>query len=305
MVIFKYYSNIFARMKVIECYDVGGTQIRGAIFKNGKEIFSKTTATNKYHFISQIEKLSKDLSRCGKSSVVSIGVPGPIADGIVLAAPPLGLKKQLNIKSKLENALNKKVFVENDLNLAVKAELHYGYGRIYKNFYLLTLSTGIGSGIVLEGEPLHGSLGEFGHTVLNLDSKDICICGHKGCWAAYSSGAGIEKRYYCLAGKKASCDEVFNLSSKKEIAKQIVSDARLYNAAGIGAMINAFQVDAIIIMGSLAMNQFSRIIPSKDKIKKFTINKIPEIIPTKLGDQIGILGAYIHAKDCLGKEQYE
>lgn len=286
-------------MEVIECYDVGGTQIRGAIFKNGKELFSKIIATNKSDFISQIEKLSEEFDKYGRSKVVSIGVPGPVVDGVVLSAPPLGVKKQLDIKSKLEKILDKKVFVENDLNLAVKAELHYGYGRIYKNFYLLTLSTGIGSGIVLNGKPIQGTSGEFGHNVLNVNAKDICICGRYGCWTAYSSGGGIENRYYRSTGKKSSCDKIFALSSKEEVAKKVVSDARLYNAAGIGTMINAFQVDAIVIMGSLGLSQYSKIIPTEYETKKFTINKIPKIIPTKLGDKIGVLGAYIHGMECL------
>ena len=79
------------------------------------------------------------------------------------------------------------------------------------------------------------------------------------------------------------------------IADVIISDARRYNAAGIGTMINAFPVDAIIVMGSVGLKQFSKIIPGEEEVREHTINPFPKILKTKLGDRIGVLGAYVHA----------
>lgn len=294
-------------MQFIECYDVGGTNIRAEIFEDKKvrgkpsHSISKNIPTDRKNFVKQIIELSRELNP-NDPSIISIGVPGPVEKGNLLVAPPLGVKEPINLEEKLSKALKKKVLVENDLNLATKAELHYGYGKIYKNFYLLTISTGIGSGLVLDGKIVSGKVGEFGHNTLHMGSEYKCICGHYGCWAAFSAGSGIENRYYDLSNKKITSDKVFKLSklSKEDmIAEIIVADARRYNAAGIGTMINAFSVEAIVVMGSVGLKQFSKIIPNKKEIAYHTVHPIPKILKTKLGDRIGVLGAYIHASNIV------
>ena len=163
-----------------------------------------------------------------------------------------------------------------------------------KNFCLLTLSTGIGVGVVLNGQKTN-NVTEIGHNVIEKDSRFANSCqGHSGCWVSQASGYGIEETL-----KRAGHRKIKDFY-KRDIFHGIINRIKEYNAHGIGNLINAYDPEKIIIMGSLGLKLFEKIIPEKDDIKQYTIIRpIPEIKPTKLGDNIGLLGAYYHAIDKL------
>lgn len=282
---------------LMELYDVGGTWTRGALakytsFTSKLTFFEKIKERTEEDFCAQILRMSPKLRKTSKPSCVSVAVPGPVEGSRLLKVPQLGIKDSIDVAERLE-PLKRHVYVENDMNAAAHAELAAGYGNTYNNFYLLTFSTGIGAGIVLNRTPLKGKSGEFGHNVLGDTYTHECGCGNYGCWGALCSGKGIEnllERYRCL---KMSAEEFF--SQEPEKIKGMLELIHDYNAKGIGTMINSLEVDAIIVMGSLGLNQFDKIIPSQDEIKRYTINPIPPIIPTKLGEDIGLIGAFYSA----------
>lgn len=289
---------------IIECYDIGGTKIKGALIEkaNAYEILCQVQVVsekgNALKLLEQIKFISKHLrskAKIQKIDAVSVGLPGPVKGDLLLSAPPLHLHTPVDITAGLEKIFVEPIFIDNDLNMAVMAELYFG--KKLNNFYLLTLSTGIGAGIVIDSVPLSGSCGEFGHNVLerNFSLANKCSCGRVGCWVAHASGYGIEKTAK-KQGLNISCREVFNLAKEgNPDALKIVEAAKSYNAHGIGNMLNALPVDAIVIMGSLGVKQFKSIIPAKDEIKQYTVNDVPKITPTKLGKDIGIIGAYAYA----------
>ena len=292
-------------MEVIECYDVGGTNIRGALVVSNRPeiILSKSVKTargNPKEILKQILGISTFL-RDSKEKViaVSLGVPGPVVDGIMQKSPPLQLSNPLDFSSKLNREMKEPIYVDNDLNSAAMAELHMGIGKKVKNFNLLAISTGIGVGIVIDGKLLGGACGEFGHDVLERNPKlaNKCSCGRNGCWVAMASGYGIEQTANKEIGN-ITAENLFELyKSGNPIAKKIVKRVRDYNAHGIGNILNAFPADALVVMGSVGLKQFDNIIPLAEEIKKYTINKIPKIVPTKLGEDIGIFGAYFVSKE--------
>lgn len=291
-------------MKVVECYDIGGTNIRGALVNNKPEIVSsksiKTIRGDPKKFLEQILEVSSFL-RDSKEEVtaVSIGVPGPVIDGVMQSSPPLHLNNPLDLSSQLNKKIKEPIYVDNDLNAAARAELHMGIGKEVNNFHLLTIGTGIGVGIIINGKVLGGACGEFGHDVLERNQKlaNRCSCGKIGCWVAMASGYGIEQTAKKEIGEISS-ERLFEIyKSGDSTAKKIVEGVRDYNAHGIGNMLNAFPTDAIVVMGSVGLKQFDAIIPTAQEIKKYTINKVPKIVPTKLGDEIGIFGAYFLSKE--------
>jgi len=300
-------------MKKIECYDVGGTKIRAALIEqraDGKD-FNIVHLTEEKSFggnfsilVEKIHKISECLRKNEtKPDAVSLGFPGPILGDLLINAPPLKISKTINIRKKLEEKFETdKIFLGNDLNLAAKAELVYGEGKKTKNFYLLGIGTGIGVGIIINGEVLQNSCGEFGHDTLERDTKlaNKCLCGRKGCWVAMASGYGIHEIIKKIGIKNIKY--FFKRAEKgEERIDLILERIRDYNAQGIGNMLNAFSLDKIIVMGSVGLRQFEKIIPSKRSIEKYTINRVPEIKPTKLKEDIGIVGAYVHALESLGK----
>jgi glucokinase len=291
-------------MKVIECYDIGGTKIRSALvsINRPKIILSKSVKSIKgdpKKILKQILEISTFL-RKSKNQVIalSIGVPGPVVNGIMQKSPPLHINNPVDFSSELKKMIKQPIYVENDLKAAANAELNMGIGKKVKNFNLLTISTGIGVGIVINGKALSGAYGEFGHDVLERNPKlaNRCSCGKSGCWVSMASGYGIEQTANKQIGK-IDAEHFFELyKSGNSIAKKIVEKVRDYNAHGIGNLLNAFPSDMIVVMGSIGLKQFNNVIPSPKEIKKYTINRIPRIIPTKLGEEIGIFGAYFVAQ---------
>ena len=278
----------------IECYDVGGTWIRGAVFNENGKILKKIKKRTIEDFCSQIKQMHKDLAS-KSSSKISIAVPGPVSDGLLRKAPPLGINYPIDLKKELKE-LGKEIYLENDLNAAVEAELNFGTGKYCDNFYLLTISTGIGVGLVLNKNIIRGTSGEFGHNVLERRNEFLfkCGCGNYGCWASLCGGNGIRNLANKLIGEYLNPTEVFErvkLGDKK--AKDLVRIVKDYNAQGLGIMINAIEVDKIIIMGSIGLEQFHQVIPKYSQIKNYTINKIPKIERTSLGDNICLIGSYL------------
>ncbi|HII15070.1 MAG TPA: ROK family protein [Nanoarchaeota archaeon] len=287
---------------IIECYDIGGTKIKGALIKkaNPYEMICQVQVAsergNPSKLLEQIKSVSKQLRSKANQKIdaVSMGFPGPVKNGILQSAPPLHINAPLDIRAGL-GAGEEPVFVDNDLNMAVMAELYFGNRP--ENFYLLALSTGIGAGIVINGRPMHGSCGEFGHDMLERSPSlaNKCSCGRLGCWVAQASGYGIEETAK-KQGMAVSCQDVFESAKKgSKWAIAIVETAKSYTAHGIGNMLNAFPADAIVVMGTLGIKQFKSIIPPNGEIKQYTINSVPEITATKFGEDIGIIGAYAYA----------
>lgn len=280
---------------LITAIDVGGSWIRVALYSGDKAIRTLRVPSIKSDKVGLLKIIDKTIFTKGfKSDVYSFGFPGPVEEGVLKKAPPLNLEESISEKD-LEGVLRERVYINNDVNNATLAELKYGVGNSINDFVLVTLSTGIGTGIVIDRRVLQGAVGEFGHDVLETEYSlaNTCSCGNKGCWVAQSSGYGVEKTMERI-GKKLKCEEVFK--SDDEEVNMIINNFRdKYNAHGFGNINNAYGTGVIVVMGGLGLGQFDRIIPKVELIKKYTVNEVPAIIKTSLGDNIGLIGAYIYA----------
>jgi len=287
---------------LIEVYDVGGSKVRGAfgMLTSRVVLLERMEKPARSDFYNQILEMSPKLRKNSTPRCVSVCVPGPVDGKTLLKVPQLNLSNPVNLEEKLGSL--GPIYVENDVNAAAYAELNEGIGKEHNNFYVLTLSTGIGAGIVLNKNVIGGKSGEFGHCVLETDPKRLvftekCGCKNKGCWCSFSSGKGLEYLTKIFVDKNLDCENLFYRAKRgNESAKRIIKEAREYNAHGIGNMISALDVEAISVMGSLGLNQFDLIIPSKEEISKYTLNKVPHIAKTTLGEDIGLLGAFYSAK---------
>ena len=193
--------------------DLGGTNLRVALVK-GKKIYKyikEPTPKNKKDLLKLMVKLisslmSKDVKGIG------VGSPGPLEKGIIKNPPNIHLRN-FNLKKYLEEKFNKKVEIENDAHCVALAEAEFGYKK--KNFFILTLGTGIGGGVIIDGKMYigKGMAGELWHIILD-NGKDL-----ESLW----------KR------KKNKIKELFEKKDKKSLEQ--VSN---YLAQGIGSLINVF-----------------------------------------------------------------
>lgn len=286
---------------LIEVYDVGGSRLRGAfaMLTSRAVLLEKMEEPTRPDFYNQILEMSPKLRKNSTPGCVSVSVPGPVDGNTLLKVPQLNLLSPINLEEKLSSL--GPICVENDVNAAAYAELNEGIGKECSNFYVLTLSTGIGAGIVLNGNVIGGNSGEFGHCVIETDPQkrvftEKCGCRNKGCWCSFSSGNSLSYLAKLFVEKSFDCEDLFYKAKRgNEQAKRIIKEAREYNAHGIGNMVSALDVEAISVMGSLGLNQFDLIVPTKEEISKYTLNKVPQIAKTTLGDDIGLIGAYYSA----------
>ncbi|MCI8992442.1 MAG: ROK family glucokinase [Eubacterium sp.] len=215
--------------------DIGGTAIKMGLFETNGKLLEKweiptDTSENGSHILTDIadamnEKI--EAHKWDKHEIIGIGmgVPGPVDEkGNVLKCVNLGWGV-FNIEEKMEKLSGIPTKAGNDANVAALGEMYKGGGRGYTNIAMLTLGTGIGGGITIDGKILagiNGAAGEVGHIPMNDEETECCGCGKKGCLEQYASATGIAR----MAKKKLAESNVDSvLKNDGEITAKKVFDA--------------------------------------------------------------------------------
>ena len=313
-------------MKYYVGIDLGGTNIvAGVVDENYKIIAKASTKTN----CPRPEKeIAEDMAKMAVEAVknsdltlddiewIGIGTPG-IANsstGIIEYSNNLGFKDTPMVKYITEFIGRKDtpVFIENDANAAAYGEYVAGAAKGAKNAVCITLGTGVGGGIIIDGKIYAGSNfagAEIGHTVIEVDGAQ-CSCGRKGCFEAYSSATGlirmskeameqfpdsIMNKMADEKGKVTARTSFDAMRAGDKAAKDVVDKYIKYLAAGITNTINIFQPDVLCIGGGVCNEGDPLLLPVKELVKKevYTRNspKNCEIVIAKLGNDAGIIGA--------------
>ena len=155
---------------------------------------------------------------------IGLGVPGPVGpDGTVFKCVNLGWDV-LNVEKELSEKTGIFVKVGNDANVAALGEMWQGGGKGYSDIVMVTLGTGVGGGIIIDGKPLvgaHGAGGEIGHLCVNYEETDHCGCGNTGCLEQYASATGITR----LANIRLAKDDAKSVLREQEVSAKTVFDA--------------------------------------------------------------------------------
>lgn len=247
---------------------------------------------------------------------VGIGVPGAVnpKTGIIEYSANLFFHNW-EVVSMMEARLNKKILIENDANAAALGEYLAGSAKGAKNAVAITLGTGVGGGIIINGKIYSGSNfagAELGHMVIVKDGKE-CACGRRGCWETYASATGLinltkqkileEKPDYSYMLKLCGGD-INKVSGKTPFdamrdgdptAKAVVEEYVSYLACGLVNIINIFQPDVLCIGGGVsnASDIFMgplRTIVERERYTKYN-DKQTVICTCSLGNDAGIIGA--------------
>jgi glucokinase len=195
--------------------DVGGTKIAGGVVDETgavlEELQVESPATDAHAIEAAIEKLVTELSTRHAIDAVGVGAAGYIdkARSVVLFAPNLAWR-DLDLKADLESTLGLHVVVENDANAAAWGEFQFGAGHDVDDLLLVTVGTGVGGGVVLDGSLYRGAFGvgaEIGHMRVVPDGIR-CGCGNRGCFEMYASGSALvrEARTAARAGSLLAAD---------------------------------------------------------------------------------------------------
>ncbi len=306
-------------MKYYIGVDLGGTNIVAGVVNENYEIISK--ASVKTNLPRPEQEIAADIIKVSKQAVesagitmdqiewVGMGTPG-IANsetGIIEYSNNLGFVNTPMVKY-LEEGLGKPAFIENDANAAAYGEYVAGAAKGAKNAVCITLGTGVGGGIIIDGKIYCGSNfggAEIGHTVISVDGPQ-CTCGRKGCFEVYSSATGLIRMTkeaiaenpdsMMAAEEKISGRTAFDYMRKGDkAAKGVVDKYIKYLAAGITNTINIFQPDVLCIGGGVCNEGDPLLLPMKEIVSRenYTRNspKNAEIVIAKLGNDAGIIGA--------------
>ena len=304
--------------------DLGGTNIATGVLNENNEIIGrgkvKTRAPRPAPeiFDSIKESVEMAIADAGISidDVKSIGIGTPGSVNKATGAIEFSNNLQFNnvpAKEMLEARLKKPVYLENDANCAALGEAVAGCGNGVKDFVAVTLGTGVGSGIIIDGKIIRGSNycgGEMGHMVINVDGIQ-CNCGRKGCWEKYASATAlVSQAVEAMQNNKTSllwktCEGDLNKVEGKTIfdaldlgdatAKEVVDRYLYYVSVGIANIINALQPEIICVGGGISGQGEKILRPIRAHItnERYSVhsNKQTIILPAQLGNDAGIIGA--------------
>lgn len=286
--------------KFILGIDLGGTKISSAILtRSGKIVATDTIPTfaskgvkivvNRIYQCVQNVCKKAEIS-LSEISCIGVGAPGPVNSkkGVILNPPNLKGWKKVYLKRILEKKFNTKVVLENDANCAALAELYFGNGKKFYNFIYITISTGIGGGIIIDKKIYSGSsgsAGEIGHIVIDLNSKIKCSCGKFGHLEGLASGKAIEKIY-----KISPIALAEKLKNNDKSALKIIDEIGYIIGIGLTNLVNILNPQAIIIGGGVS-NIGNPLLKKINKtIKQNALAKV-KILPAKLKNNVGTIGA--------------
>ncbi len=246
-------------------------------------------------------------------AAVGIGAPGPldVAAGVVVSPPNLPGWERVPLRQLIADALTIPAFLEKDANAAAMGEHLFGAGQGARHMIYVTVSTGIGSGLILDGGLYHGATsmaGEIGHTTIVPDGPR-CGCGNRGCLEALASGTAVARRARERVAQGAPTliadlaeGEPERITAKivalaadqgDAEARQIIAEAMNYLGIGMANLVNLFNPQLIVVGGGLA-NIGDALFESVRRVIEQRAFRAAaaavRVVPAKLGDDVGVLG---------------
>jgi len=289
--------------------DIGGTNIKfGVVTKNYQLLNKWSIPTLSQRDVSLIiaDIIAQAKEICKEYAVerIGIGTPGDIDSekGICIRAANLPYH-DTPLASLVSEALHLPAYIANDATAALYGELFAGAGKNYKNIIMITLGTGVGGGIAINGRPYLGAKGfggEIGHMIIKYDGLP-CSCGLKGCYEQYASVTALIHQAKEAAAKHpesllAAVPEeqltglaIFNAKEKGcPVAADVIDKYCEYIAIGINSLENIFQPEAYIIGGAISKQEENLLSPIRAKL-----DKPANLLTSSLKNDAGVIGAAV------------
>lgn len=244
--------------------DCGGTNLAVARLEHASAAVEPTVTPTPEH-AADIPGAIADLARAlGGGDAVGVAIAGLVADGALVWMPHRG--GGADLAGPLSTALRAPVTVENDANCAALAEATAGAGRGHRMVLMVTVGTGIGGGLVIDGriERGRGFLGEIGHTTLDGDGP-MCSCGKQGCWEVFASGSALDRAAAWIARTDPEGVLARQVGSEEPSgphlaaaalagdpgARQVFDEIAMHFGRGLANMVAVFDPDVIVVGGGV------------------------------------------------------
>ncbi len=312
------------KYKYVVGVDLGATKIFSAVIdKKGKIISTaKTRTKGELGFNTVVDRIFDCVMEAIKNAglslsqigAIGLGSPGPLdlTEGKVIETPNLGWK-DAPLKSRLEKTLKKPVKIDNDGNVGLLGEYAYGAGHGAKHMVGLFVGTGIGGGVIINGNLLHGfneNAGELGHMIMDPNGP-LCGCGNRGCLEAFASRTAIEKyiRIEEINGRESSIFELLpkrkekirssslfkSYSENDPVVREALDRSSHYIGLATGSLLNIFNPEVVVLGGGIVEAFGENYVKNVRKVAQenaFDIaSRNVRIVAAELKDDSAILGA--------------
>lgn len=297
--------------------DLGGTHIRTAVANAGANLRGRrdepTPIGGPDTVMARIADMADRSARAAGTSVRDLSAavvasPGPLdrLHGIIFSPPNMQGWETVPLKDELERRLGIPVTVENDANAAALGEFHFGAARGTRNAVYMTISTGIGGGVVADGRLLVGTsgiAGEIGHMTIDRHGP-VCGCGNVGCLEASGSGTAIARRFKeavetgrktSLVGETPTAAEIADAAQAGDpLAREIFLDAADAIGTGVANAINLFNPDVVVLGGGVSKIGTLLFDAVEDVAGRRALPSArgsARIVAAELGEDVGLIGA--------------
>lgn len=291
--------------------DIGGTNIKFGVVDDEYHLLNTCSIpTNSQRTIEEIMNSivakAKEIRREYAFDRIGIGTPGDIDSekGICIRANNLPYN-HTPIVSFISAAMNLPVWIANDATAALYGELYAGAGKAYQNIVMITLGTGVGGGIAINGQPylgIKGYGGEIGHMLIKYDGLP-CPCGLVGCYEQYASVTALIRQAKeaisqhpdsLLAGMNGGNISALDIFNAKEqgcpVAAEVIDQYAGYIAIGMNSLENIFQPDAFIIGGAISSQEENLL-----SLIRAKLDKPNNVLTSALKNDAGVIGAAVTA----------
>ncbi len=302
--------------------DLGGTNMRVALVDREGQVYHRRSAPTQSQqgrdsvverLVSEIEHI---LEESGEGTVSGIGIsiagPADPTTGVVYVAPNIAGWEAYSPKEELEQRFSLRTVVVNDANAAALAEHRFGAGRGHRYMVFVTISTGVGGGVIVNGElyaGAYGFAGEIGHTTINMGGPQ-CTCGNLGCLEVMGSGTAVARIAKQRLGEGAtsslremSDDQLQRIDARMvmeaarhgdQMAEEVVDEVATALGFGMVNILHSFDPDVIVVGGGMSQN-LDLLLPKIQAVirtRGLPLQRDREpIVKAELGDDMGLLGA--------------
>jgi glucokinase len=294
--------------------DVGGTKIRAAVVSRdgsvGPRVESPSTHSSQDALLAELDSMVEELRR-GDPGVraLGLGVPSRIDQRAGRAIKSVNIPLEgVDLRDRMRERHGLPVAVDNDANAAAIAEWRVGAARGARYVVMLTLGTGVGGGLILDGKPYRGATGsgaELGHLVLDPDGPP-CGCGGHGHLESFAAGPAADRVAQSLYGPESSAHELVRRAQAGEgEAVEALAAIGRYLGAGIASLVNVFEPEVVVVGGGFGVAGELLLGPAREVVAVEALDPARDtvrIVQAELGGDAGVIGAGMVGFEALDPE---
>jgi glucokinase len=282
--------------------DIGGTKLAAGVVDADGGVHGFVTAATDRDGDAGVARLfelgRRALSQSGlDAEAIGIGCGGPLdsVDGVLTAPLHLPGWHDVAVVALAQDAFGRPAVLDNDATAACAGEHRYGAGRGTRNMVYLTVSTGVGGGVVLDGQ-LHrghsGNGGELGHVTVDWHGRRCRGCGRRGCLEAYASGTSIAERAEEAGLHGATAADVAQAArAGNTVAARLWDETCEALACGITSIANLFDPEVVVLGGGVVRTGEQLLAPVRERVAEQVLGDPVAIVAAASGDAVGVVGA--------------